>query len=248
MHVSHAEDLYFNAKPRDFTFGQPLQPGTTIGGYPIWMGEGKWQLFDVTRRESTTTGQTAIPLGTAYFFQTEGKKWIATMSVDVNLRNGHTFWLGEPCKRDDMLFKLQLRSGREDNCATINHVTHYLSEPQGKYAELLASFKEQGIEIPSTVLHLLFTRNGLEAHRLVYSIWINPEVLGFAPENEPAWGRNPWNKAKTLKDPAKKQFIDALSAWATDFVNHMDAGLKQKPDAFATVPSWRTVLTSAQKP
>jgi len=164
------------------------------------------------------------------------------MEVRANLQPGSGYWIGEPCKRDNMLFKLQLAGGREDNCVTINHITRYFSNPGGKAGEIYALMKEQGIDIPPTVLLVQLTRNGTSLRRLEYSIWINPEAVGLAREAEPEWGRNPWNKTMSSNDPAKKQFIDALTEWATNFAKKMDAGFQLKQDAFTNIPSWRSVM------
>lgn len=43
----------------------------------------------------------------------------------------------------------------------INHITRYMSNPAGKLGELYALLKEQGMDIPPTVLLMQFTRNGL---------------------------------------------------------------------------------------
>lgn len=245
--AAHAAELFVNEKPREFLLADKLETNATIGGYPIWNGEGKWRLIELTKSESSG-GAAPIPLGAAGFFQTEGKQFVAAMQVRANLRTGNGFWIDEPCKREDMLFKLQLAGGREDNCVTINHITRYMSNPGGKLLEVYALFKEQGIEIPPTVLNIVLTRNATSQRKLVFSIWINPELAGFARETEPEWGRNPWNKAQSLSDPKKKQYIDALSQWATNFAKKMNDGLNQKPDAFADVPSWRSLHTSTPQP
>jgi hypothetical protein len=64
--------------------------------------------------------------------------------------------------------------------------------------------------------------------------------MGFARETEASWGKNPWNKTMSFKDPAKKQFIDALGVWALQIAKQMDAGLDKKMDAFSGISSWRT--------
>jgi hypothetical protein len=122
-----------------------------------------------------------------------------------------------------------------------------MSNPAGKLGELYALFKEQGIDIPPTVLRIQFTRNGQSSKMLHYIIDINPEVMGFQRESEPEWGRNPWNKTMSFNDPAKKQFIEALTAWATTFVKQMDDGLRQKPEAFTGIVSWRTIMNGVVK-
>jgi hypothetical protein len=245
--VGSAAELFPKNSPRPYELADKLEPDATMGGYPIWAGEGKWRLFELTRSDSTG-GASSVPLGAARFFQTEGKNFVAAMEVRSNLQNGSGFWLGEPCKRDDMLFKSQLAGGREDNCVTINHITRYMSNPGGKAAELYAMLKEQRVDVPPTVIQIAFTRNAQSSRTLTYILWINPELSGLPRETEPEWGRNPWNKTMSFKDPTKKQYIDALTAWAINFQKRMNDALDQKPDAFAGIPSWRNVLDGAVKP
>lgn len=239
--AAFAAELFPNLQPRQYALADKLESDATIGGYPIWIGEGKWRLGELARSDSTGNAA-SVALGKATFFQTEGKNLVAVMEVFSNLQAGSGYWVDEPCKRDDMLFKLQMAGGKEDNCVTINHITRYMSNPGGKAAEAYALFKEQGIEIPPTMLQVRLTRNATSLRKLMITLWLNPEVLGLPREPEPEWGRNPWNKTMSYSNPAKKQLIDALVVWATKFGKQMDEGLKQKPDAFVGIPSWRTVL------
>jgi hypothetical protein len=86
-------DVFDNVTPRPFNLADPLAANATIGGYPIWKGEGKWRLFDVVRSDSTGSGS-SIPLGSVHLFQTEGKKFVAVMIVKTNLAGGSTRWIG----------------------------------------------------------------------------------------------------------------------------------------------------------
>ncbi len=245
--TTYAADLFVNEQPRPFSLADKLEADATIGGYPIWAGEGKWRIVDIIRADSGGSAE-SIPMGTGRFFQTEGKNFVAAMEVKSNLRTGNGYWTGEPCKRDDMLFKSQKSGGREDNCVTINHITRYMSNPGGKSAELYAVLKEQNIELPPTVLLIQFTRNALSLRTLTFNLWVNPELAGFARESEAEWGRNPWHKVMAYKDPAKKQYIDALTAWALNFQTRMDDALKQKVDAFAGIPTWRVSVSKTSAP
>lgn len=245
-----AADLFDGTKPRDYKLADPLESNATVGGYPIWNGEGKWRLFNLARRDSTGSGPT-IPIGDVGLFQTDNKKFVAVMLISATLAEGNTRWLGEPCKRDDMLYKANIgKSMWEDNCVTINHISAYGNNPGGKDAELYALFVEQGISPPPTILQIRFTRNGTHGNFLNITLSVNPEVMGFARETEASWGRNPWNKTMSFKDPVKKQLIDALGVWALQFAKQMDAALDKKADAFAAIPTWRSVLNemSNQKP
>jgi hypothetical protein len=245
--AASALDLFSNLQPRAFQLADSLEAGATVGGYPIWAGEGKWRIFNIARTDST--GGTTIPFGNVGLFQTEGKNVVALMTISANLSGGSARWLGEPCKREDMLYKANIgKSVWQDNCVTINHITNYGNNPTGRDGELYVLLVQQGISPPPTVLQVTFTRNGTSGNTITTRVMLNPEVLGFARESEVSWGKNPWNKLQSFNDPAKKQFIDALGAWALQFAKQMDDALEQKPEAFASIPSWRSVLQGQPAP
>lgn len=244
--VTFAADVFNNLQPRPFKLADTLESDATIGGYPIWKNDGKWRLLDLIRRESTGSTE-ATQIGDAKFFQTAEKKLIAVMAVSVNLNQKNVRWLGEPCKREDMLYKANIgRSIWEDNCFTLNHITNYASNPGGKDAELYALFKDQGVDTPQTVLQFQFTRNGTNGRFYHVRISVNPEAYGFAKDREVNWGRSGWNKTISFNDPAKKEFIDALSAWGLNFAKQMDAALEKNQEAFSSVSSLTNLLKMQQ--
>ncbi len=245
--LTWSAELFPNESPRPFTLADKLEQDATIGGYPIWNNESKWRIYDLIQTSSTGAAM-SIPLGTVRLFQTEGKNWVASMDVQSNLRRGKLIWSDVPCKRDDILFKMELIGGTEDNCLTINHVTTFMENPSGKGTELYVLLKEQGINYPPTVLQVKLTRQGTDGKRLIYTLWINPELAGFTRESERSWGRNPWHKSMSLRDPNKKLFIDKLSTWGMNFLKKMDDGLRQRETAYAEIPSWRSVIDSNNQP
>lgn len=244
--ATYAADLFVGKQPRAFQLADPLEADATIAGYPLWKGGVQWRIMDIVRSDSSTT---RVPIGETVLFHTKDKRLVAVMTVTAAMGGVNVRWTGEPCKRDDMLYKANIgRHIWEDNCFTLNHLTNYANNPGGKSAELYAMFKEQGIETPPTVLALNFTRNGTRGNFLHIGLRINPEAFGFAREAETSWGRSPWNKTMSFKDPAKKQFIDALSAWGLTFAKQMDAALNQDGNAFDSIPSLDSSLLSLPRP
>jgi hypothetical protein len=244
-----AGDLFEKNQPIPFNLGDPLELNATIGGYPIWQGENKWRLFEITRKDSI--GDAAIPMGNVRAFQTENRKLVATMLVSVNLsESSMNNWVDDPCKRDDMLFKESIGGKFSDiNCITINHIANYLNNPGGQSAKLYALWKEQGIDVPPTVLQITLTRYASKGRWLAITLNINPELAGFQRSNERAWGRDPWHFTQSFNDPTKKKFIDSLGAWAVKFAKQMDIafGYDKKKDAFMSIPSWRSVIEAQPK-
>ncbi len=241
--IASAADVFVKEEPRPFNLGDPLEVDATIGGYPIWAGEKKWRLVKVDKHDSK--GIDSVSLGEVSLFQTEDKKFVAAMQVSANLSENRfgSDWTDEPCKRDDMLFKESIGGKFTNvNCVTINHVVGFFNNPSKEYAAAYALLKEQGIDIPPTVLLVTFTRYTEGGRRFVTALSINPELAGFTRDQETHWGRSPWHKSQSFNDPKKKQFIDALGVWALKFARQMDDAFKKKSDAFASIPSWRSVF------
>ena len=246
--MAYAGDVFNRNEPRPFNFADELETDASIGGYPIWQGEKKWRLFEISRSDSGGTAQ-SVPLGRVRVFQTENKNFVAAMTVAGNLAQASASdWNDEPCKRDDMLFKSSLGGKfRDINCVTINHVTNYASNPGGQAAKLFALFKEQGVDTPSTVLQIVFTRHSTNLRRLEVVLNINPELMGFPREPETTWGRSAWHQSQSFGNAEKKRFIDALSAWSLLFAKQMDVAFSKDLQAFTSIPSWRAVLDAQPK-
>ena len=240
--LAHATELFPSSAPRTFSLGEQLENDATIGSYPIWQGERKWRVYDLATRSSGGSAM-PVPLADARFFQTEGGKLVAIMSVSANLAQANADdWVDDPCKRDDLLFKLSSgRSFKNVNCVTINHITGFPGNPNGAAANLYALLKENSIDIPPTVIQLVFTRYASNLRRLSVTLFVNPELVGIPRAAEVQWGRNPWHKSQSANDPDKTRFVDGLSAWAKQFAKQMDLAFDKNPDAFTAIPSWRAI-------
>jgi hypothetical protein len=236
--LASAADVFDGSQPRPFKLADRLEADATIGGYPLWQN---WRLFDISKTNSVGSA-VSVPMGTVRLFQTDNKKFVAVMTVSANLAQGNAAdWSDEPCKREDLLFKVSTGGVFSNvNCATINHLVAFPGNPSGKSAEFYALLKEQGVEIPPTVLQIAFTRYTNNLRRLNVFLSINPELAGFPRDVETQWGRSPWHKSQAFSDPKKKQFIDALGVWALQFSKQMDAAFDKKHDAFSLIPSWRS--------
>lgn len=236
---SFAADVFDRYEPRTHHLLDRLEANATIGGYPIWNGEGKWRLIEIKRYDSTGTAK-SVPMGRVTVIQTENKQFVAAMDVNANLAQGSASdWTDEPCKRDDLLFKASLGGAIKNiNCVTINHLANYLQNPNGKLAEAFAEVSSQGVEIPPTVLLITATRYTDNLRRLQVKLALNPEIEGFERARE-SWGRNPWHKSQALKDPKKRAFIDGLGVWSMSFAKAMDHAFEKDLNAFASISSWR---------
>ena len=239
-----ANELFEGTTPKPFQIAQPLPKNSTIGGYPVWDGEGAWRMVHASTYTSTGS-LNSIKIGRINLIQTEDKKLVSAMEVRGNVSGGgNNNWSDEPCKRNDLLFKANLGRLFEDvNCVTISHMTGYYASPTGIYADIYALMNNQGVDIPPTVIKVSFTRYASGGRWLTTDIVINPEIAGFARDNE-TWGRSSWHRSQALADPAKKQYIEQLSRWAVSFAKQIDVAFEKQRGAFDAMPSWRTTTLS----
>lgn len=191
-----------------------------------------------------------VPLGNTYWIETKDKKMISGMRVSANLtQNLSSDWTDEPCKRDDILFKKNLKGLYENiNCVTINHLVNFMVRPTGIYQSILGVARDNGIEIPPTVLLVSVTRYHSNGRRYVAQIVINPEADGFERATEPLWTLSPWHKSKVMNDPVKRAYIDSLSIWAEQFAMRVDKAFEKDESAFSGFSSWQGAQISSARP
>lgn len=236
-----SQDLFENREPVPFVFMQAINPGQTVGQYPILTVGGKYKLVDAetkfipSNHALANIGAVDIRDGklfAAYFMTANLEEW---RSSD---------WTDEPCKRNDYLWK----SGtgfRNINCVTISHVVNFFRNPTGHYQQIYAQFRDSKIDIPRTVVRVVFTRYSDRGRRLVYEVNFNPEAFGLAPEVEPIWGANSWHRKFIEKYPKKVAFIAGLRKWAEVVQTKMDAAFDHKEDAFSDIPPVEVFLSPA---
>lgn len=232
-----AQDLFNAKEPLDVPFLQKLDPAQHIGGYPILNIGSELGIIHLKTSYSPGTAS-GVPIGNAAFLDIRDNKFFASMDVQANLANTNASdWTDEPCKREDFLWK-RSTGGQfsKINCATINHITKYFTNPSGAFQQYLVKFRELGIDIAPTVIRVEFTRYSENGRRLVYKVYLNPEAFGFDRDAEPIWGANSWHKSFINKNPKKVEFIANLSKWAEAVQDKMDAAFNKKLDAFSSVP------------
>lgn len=247
--TAYAEELFPNNKPIPFEFGRPLAASDTIGGYPIWQGDGKWQLMHLEVNESTVvepqSGRTVnrFPLGRAYLFQAEQRKLVSSMEVIANLAQASTEgWNAEPCKSEDFLWKKALSDHFTDlNCVSLSHVTGF--QFYSLFKPYLTKLRQENIDLPPTVLAITVSRYTTNGRLLRVQVIINPEPYGFRRETGRVWAASPWHKEFALKDPKKKEFVDQLAKWGEAFAVRVGGpAIRKDAQAFSGLPSYHVDL------
>jgi len=106
--------------------GYIVQPGDTIGGYPIFAVDGDWKIYFTFLGEATSRNDSAQqPI--IYMFRNEQGKWAMEQILTVTTANpGGNGWSGSPCS-GDFLIKIYVNRGRYDRCATTKIIDKKLS-------------------------------------------------------------------------------------------------------------------------
>lgn len=239
--VGGAQDLFEKNNPIPFKFLQKIEPGQTVGKYPILTVGNDWGLFHA-KVGKTNLGQSMANVSA---IDIRDGKLFAIYDMSGNLEeNNSGDWTDEPCKRNDYLYK-KGEGFRNINCVSINYTTGFFQNPKGDFQVYYAQFRDMKLEIVPTVIRIDFTRYSDRGRRLSYSIKLNPEAFGFERDAERIWGANSWNKAFLEKDPKKAAFIVGLSKWADAVRDRMDKAFDHQKDAFDGLPTLESFLKPA---
>lgn len=224
-----ADDLFVDRKPTPFVQYAHLDPASTIGGYPIYQGDGDWRLVDVVPSQTNTISGDAesIKMGIAGFLQPslqEGN--LASMWVRVNLTTTgvNQYMSGSPCAGSHMVVVNKV-SGKDDNCMTIDVRTPSAGE---KWA---------------SQFWIRITQNRSAGRSYHMDLRLNSSALGFA-NAVPA----DWSAEAIAAAPARKAFADQLQQWAVLLQDGAFRALEfNKPaDAFSKVPALSSLLPTSQ--
>lgn len=229
------DGFFSQSEPIKFELFQKIEPMYTIGGRPLIPLGNDLSLVHLKVSPSTL----GTPLGSAYLFDIRDNKFFASLDVESNLDAGRGGdWTDEPCKRNDFLWKRSTGGAFKNiNCASINYVTKFWANPSGDFARILVSVREKNVEIPPTIVRVVFTAYSDQSRRVVYKVNINPEFFGIERDAEQNWSINSWNAAYIKKDPKKTDFILKLSKWAARVQDQMDLALHKEKNAFNDIPS-----------
>ncbi len=220
---ARADDLFDGIKPRAFSEGAALSPDATIGGYPIYQGDGNWRIFNVSK---VATNRFGVSYGSVRLTQSRSGVYFAELVTTANLnRSGMEFYLtGDNCSGSHLVKINKPMPGRGDsawdNCLTIDP---FVVEVQRKSITTLRSRVTQ-------------SREGNRYYQL--DLVVNPAALGFGASLPSDWSAN-----AVAADPAKKLFLEKLTTWASQLQNAADdaTAWSRPKDAFKQVISMHSM-------
>jgi hypothetical protein len=214
---AHSAELIDGGKLVPIKYAEPIPSGSTIGGYPIYPGDGKW----IFTRGSTSTSTRGTQMASLQMSQYEGADLLATQIVDVTTSTGDgAMWAGSPCAGNHLYVKNN-GSGRVDHCLTMDAVAHTV----GDKAVTMFLFK--------------VTHSSSASRFYSMTLLLNPYLLGYRGTGPADWGSD---VLQVQTD--KKAFVDKLSNWGEKL---LDASMNvidfSKPqDVYGKIPSFKTLL------
>lgn len=243
-----AQDFFVRNEPVAISQFQKILTTNHIREYPIPQIGGTW--LHMLSTVSYSTGGATIPLGTVAAVDIRDKKFFSGLEVTANLNMGSSSdWVDEPCKRENYLYKRSTGGKFKNiNCVSINHIVTYYATPTGAYQQLVVNLKDQGVEIPPTIIRVEFTRYSDSGRRLVYKMDVNPELFGIDRDSTTLWGSSPWHKSFIDRDTKKVEFIRKLSKWAEIIQDRMDSAFEKNKDAFSNIPDLAAFIDGESTP
>jgi hypothetical protein len=210
---SRAEDLFENRSFKEKARDTLIQPGDTVGGYPVFHGGGTWHLLE--GKSTVNPGPSALWMGQVTMYQGVGPSNIAMQTITANLNQsfGAAGWRGGPCTNEH-LYKRFDASGKRESCVTIDPV---------------AFSNESGGTLHFRIMTLNTDRNG---KYLMNDMYVTAWILGFRERS-----LNAWNRGAVDADPARKALMDRLQTWADRLSADASRALDQDADAYAATPT-----------
>lgn len=239
---SSGQDVFSKNEINLLTDFQVLEPNANIKGYPILpVAENLKHVFASISNASVVQ----VQFGNEYAVQHQGKSMVALLAFTGNLEGDAMArsWTDNPCGRSDLIWK-RPSSGYSDHCVTINHNVGFMSKPTGVYKTIAEKITAQGIEFPSTIMLLSFTRFDTGGKYLSYTVSVNPEHYGFERDSSTIWRQSVWHKDRAHTDPRRAEFLQALFSWSESVHARMNKAFEKNAHAFSDIPTLEVFLKS----
>lgn len=221
VNAAGAQDLFPDRKPRKIeSSAELLAPGTTMGGYPLYMGGRSWYLL----KSKVDINNLDIPIASAHLISPVEQAYFAEMYMVASIGGASQegYFSADLCNPGKPhLFMLNKGVGRNDNCLLIDPLAGKIS----------------GVD---TTLFLINVRNSQSSWRLYdLSMFLSLNKMGF-----PGTTAADWTEAAVALDPKKKQFVAKVAAWARQLQDSVNTAIAfSKPqNAFDTVPDIQTLM------
>jgi hypothetical protein len=196
---------------------------------PVMMGSG-----DVTKRPS---------IARVLLVQIKPPRLRAAVYASVSLTpTSYRYnWVGNPCKKEDTLYRGDLSStvdSESDNCLQVDYVLGSFSpRSQGIWKDASAWLTEQQVQVPVPPL-IVAQVTRTERWQLVSAVYaFNPRMHGCEVPRTTSRADSPWNKKSLADDPERVRFVDSVIEFGKAMQQHFDNLLTGRPSSIDKVPS-----------
>lgn len=224
LQTAIAAELLKDNRTVELEKGATVSPSSTLSGYPLYGGDGSWKFLRSSAGESGALGNAqSVNIVSLDLEQVEPDgSWFAVMLLRVNASSAgaNQYTTGSPCK-GDFTYVVDKSAARDDNCQTLKAVSYKSGTTDKVY------------------LSLLFTHTASSGRRIIMELRLNPELLGFRQTNTSSWSAE-----AVAQNPAKQKFVERLKQFGIKLqaANQVALGYDKPKDAYASVPSYRTLL------
>ena len=153
-------------------------------------------------------------IGHVILVQIRPPRLIAAVHARAVLRpESHRFnWSGEPCKREDALYRADLTGshGEDENCLLVDHHTLNLGpQAQGIWKDAAAWLTAQKVQVPVPVVITAHVTRFQQSRLIAASYSFNPRMYGCNAPVSRSWADSPWHKKTIGEDPQRVRFVES---------------------------------------
>ncbi len=190
-----------------------------VGKMMINLPAGQWRVLNSSdARTAIDNGSQGGQVERKYLIQlNEKNQFFAAIFLSATKYSTNVDrWNDSVCERKDTLWIQPLDGNfKFPACLLIGHVFGFwTSVPNNDFDRVMFDwYKQHKVELPKTAL-LSSYRKYFSGDFIVASYFINPELVGFAPDSGTTWGSSQWHAGVIKEDAAKVKYVEALKTWS----------------------------------
>ncbi|MDD4942728.1 hypothetical protein [Rhodoferax sp.] len=205
--------------------GQQVQNTISINGrngtevyanFPLIEGQWSVEYTDIRGNNSNSNFRNIN------LMQFEGGKLKLASEYSIKVDGSTTRWTDEPCKVEPTLHKNNYGTSLwKQRCLVIEPIT-FLQNNNDVTRAALSSLASRGIKNDFNSLRLTYTRYGDSDKFMRIRFHLFPSTFGLENPTVGSMNTSPWSPVNVASDPAKVQFISALTNYAERLVKSLD--------------------------
>ena len=150
-------------------------------------------------------------------------------------------WVGNPCKRDDTLYRADLSGSvgsESDNCLLVDHTLGRFSpRSPGIWKDAATWLREQRVELPVAVLIAANVTRSERWQLVTASYAFNPRMYGCDAPRARTWAESPWHRKAVDGDPQRVRFVESVVGYGKAMQQHFDALVADRQSTIEKAPT-----------